>query len=48
MIDHVWFDAPLGALGDLVESVVLRRYLAKIIGERNAYLKSQAERAARG
>jgi hypothetical protein len=45
MIDHVWFDASLGAL---VESVVPRRYVAKVIGERNGYLKSQAERTARG
>ena len=48
MVDLVSFDAPLGPLGDLAESVVLRRYLAKIIGERNAYLTTRAERTARG
>jgi ligand-binding SRPBCC domain-containing protein len=46
MLDRVSFDAPLGVLGDIVEAMVLRRYLAKIIGERNAYLKTRAERTA--
>lgn len=46
MTDHVAFDAPLGPLGDLAESAVLRRHLRHLIEVRNALLVSEAQRYA--
>ncbi|UDY36087.1 SRPBCC family protein [Dermatobacter hominis] len=43
MVDRVRFDAPLGPVGDLVEHLVLGRYLKKLIVKRSEYLKAQAE-----
>lgn len=43
MIDRVQFDAPLGPIGDLVERLVLRNYLVRLISERNEHLKTSAE-----
>ncbi len=43
MIDDIWFDAPLGPLGDLVEAAVLGRYLQALIEKRNVELKHSAE-----
>ena len=36
--DGVSFQAPAGILGRIVEQFVLRRYLARLIGERNDHL----------
>lgn len=44
MTDRVRFDAPLGPIGRVVEWAVLGRYLQKLIEERGAYLKHEAER----
>lgn len=39
MYDSVEFAAPFGSVGRLAEVLVLRRYLARLIGERNRYLQ---------
>lgn len=44
MTDEISFDAPLGPIGQLVESLFLGGYLEKLIAERNDYLKAEAER----
>ena len=44
MIDRVQLDAPLGPIGDVVERLVLRKYLIRLITERNEHLKASAER----
>lgn len=44
MTDHVAFDAPLGPLGDLVETIVLRRHLLHLIEVRNEALVDEAQR----
>lgn len=44
MTDRVRFDAPLGAVGRVVERAWLRRYMRQLIEVRSAYLKSEAER----
>lgn len=38
MVDRIWFAAPLGSLGRLVEKLVLERYLKKLIETRNCFL----------
>lgn len=43
MFDVVEFRAPGGALGRLVESLVLERRVARLIDERNAHLRAAAE-----
>lgn len=43
MRDEIEFDAPFGPLGVLVERLVLRRYLTRLIVERNRYLKTTLE-----
>ena len=48
MIDRVEFVAPLGAVGRLVERFVLAGYLRKLIEERGAFLKQQAEKRSAG
>lgn len=44
MTDVIDFVAPVGPIGRLVDRLVLERYLTKLIVERNAHLKSAAER----
>jgi ligand-binding SRPBCC domain-containing protein len=46
MHDSIAFASPLGALGRLVDRIGLERYMAKIIGERNVFLKAAAEESA--
>jgi len=46
MTDRVAFTAPFGVLGRVTERVVLRRYLAHLIGARNRYLAAATARAA--
>jgi ligand-binding SRPBCC domain-containing protein len=43
MKDELRFSAPLGALGLMVERLVLRKYLAHFLLERNKFLKLVAE-----
>ena len=43
MEDEVSFVAPFGALGRLVERLVLARYLRELIEERNGSLKAELE-----
>ena len=38
MVDRIEFEAPLGALGRVVEKLVLARYLRQLIESRNRYL----------
>ncbi|UOD81548.1 SRPBCC family protein [Paenarthrobacter ureafaciens] len=42
MVDTVEFAAPFGALGRLVEKLVLARYMENLIRERNEFLVAQA------
>lgn len=44
MVDRIRFEAPLGAVGRLVERAVLASYLQKLIAVRGQYLKAAAER----
>lgn len=47
MRDVVEFTAPLGLLGRAVDALVLRRYMAKLISDRNAHIKTVLEAGAR-
>lgn len=47
MTDHVEFQAPVGAIGRVVERVLLERYLRQLIATRGTFLKHQAEAAVR-
>ena len=46
MVDRVEFRAPGGPVGRLAERVLLGRYLARLIDERNAFLTATAEARA--
>jgi chorismate mutase len=48
MRDVIDFTAPLGSLGALVDRLVLRRYMIRLIQRRNQYVKTVAESAQRG
>ncbi|HEV7589045.1 MAG TPA: SRPBCC family protein [Longimicrobium sp.] len=43
MRDVFCFSAPAGPLGRLVERLVLRRYMTRLLAERNAAIKAAAE-----
>lgn len=43
MRDELRFAAPLGPLGWLAETLVLRRYLTRFLRQRNSFIKSVAE-----
>lgn len=43
MIDRIEFDAPFGVLGRIAERVVLDRYMKRLIGRRNQWLKRELE-----
>jgi ligand-binding SRPBCC domain-containing protein len=43
MLDRICFDAPLWLLGDIVERLLLGRYLERLINERGEYLRAAAE-----
>ena len=43
MVDRINFDAPAGPIGDLVERVILGRYVRRLTLERNKFLRSRAE-----
>ena len=44
MIDHFYFESPLGILGDLVNKIVLTKYMLALIKNRNQVIKQHAER----
>jgi ligand-binding SRPBCC domain-containing protein len=48
MRDVVEFRSPCGWLGRLVDRLVLRRYLTRLLERRNAAIRATAEAAARG
>ncbi|HJQ35954.1 MAG TPA: SRPBCC family protein [Thermoanaerobaculia bacterium] len=43
MIDTLVFAAPLGVLGRIAEKLVLRRYLTRLLADRAAVIKEDAE-----
>lgn len=43
MRDTVTFKSPLGPIGRIVDAVVMRRYMRRIIDERNAVLAAEIE-----
>jgi ligand-binding SRPBCC domain-containing protein len=46
MHDVVEFESPFGPLGSLVDKLLLTRYLTRLINERNAVIKEEAEKTA--
>jgi ligand-binding SRPBCC domain-containing protein len=46
IIDVFDYTSPLGLLGRLADVLFLRRYMTRLLRERNAYLKGEAESAA--
>lgn len=47
MVDVVEFSSPLGVLGRAADALVLRRYMTRLLTERNTYLRRQLERDPR-
>ena len=45
MFDVVDYEAPLGAVGELVTRLILDRYLRRVLGGRNEHIKKVAETA---
>ncbi len=43
MIDGIEYEAPLGMLGRFADRLILRRYMIKLISQRNQYIKGAAE-----
>lgn len=43
MIDIIDFTSPVGLVGRVVDQIILERYMAKLIKERNDFLKAAAE-----
>ena len=43
MTDYFWFEAPLGLLGKIAESIFLENYMRKLLLKRNLVLKCEAE-----
>lgn len=43
MIDHFYYESPLGILGDAVDILFLKGYLTRLLEQRNETLKSYAE-----
>ncbi len=48
MVDVFDYTSPLGPLGRLADGLFLRRYMTRLLRDRNAYLKRAAESAPRG
>lgn len=48
MVDIFDYTAPLGPLGRLADALYLRRYMTRLLRDRNAYLKHAAESTLRG
>jgi ligand-binding SRPBCC domain-containing protein len=43
MIDHFYFESPLGILGEAADFIFLKRYLTKLLTQRNETIKLYAE-----
>lgn len=43
MIDEVWFRSPFGILGGVVDAVLLKRYMTRLLNDRAQAIKSEAE-----
>ncbi|WP_316796836.1 SRPBCC family protein [Pedobacter agri] len=43
MTDIFEFEAPLGALGKLIERIILKNYMKNLLAERNNVIKKEAE-----
>ena len=43
MVDHFYFQSPLGPLGEIVDLLILKRYLTKLLVQRNLIIKQYAE-----
>jgi ligand-binding SRPBCC domain-containing protein len=43
MIDQFWFEIPYGRLGRFFDAVYLKKYLIRLLEERNTMLKATAE-----
>lgn len=43
MVDHFYFESPLGILGELADFVFLKRYLTRLLVQRNEVIKKYAE-----
>jgi len=48
MVDTFDYTSPLGPLGRLADGLFLRRYMTRLLRDRNAYLKRVAESAPSG
>jgi ligand-binding SRPBCC domain-containing protein len=46
MVDIFDYTSPLGPVGKLADLLFLRRYMTRLLRDRNAYLKREAESAA--
>jgi ligand-binding SRPBCC domain-containing protein len=46
IVDIFDYTSPLGPLGSLADHLFLRRYMTRLLRERNAFLKREAESAA--
>jgi ligand-binding SRPBCC domain-containing protein len=43
MVDHFYFESPLGLLGELADAIFLKRYLTRLLTQRNETIKRYAE-----
>lgn len=43
MVDHFYFQSPYGVLGEVVDSLILKRYLTSLLTKRNLVIKQYAE-----
>jgi ligand-binding SRPBCC domain-containing protein len=43
MVDHFYFQSPLGLLGEVADSLVLKNYLTRLLTQRNSIIKHYAE-----
>ncbi len=43
MVDKLYFKSPYGFVGKLVNKMILKRYLTRLLVTRNSFLKTQAE-----
>lgn len=48
MVDAVTFKAPLGSIGVVVERIILRPYLQRLMEKRNRYLRHVVEQEPSG
>jgi len=43
MVDHFYFQSPLGLLGEVADSLILKSYLTPLLTQRNSIIKHYAE-----